>query len=233
VPTLKYAKVRQRKGTPLKPEQVRALAKAFDDEQARVVFLTFVTTGLRKTELCNLRWRDVDLIENRLRVEDSKTETGERSIAVGKMLAEALWQHRRRSAFQGQDERVFCHPELGSEYRMEGKYGYDDALRRAFKTAGIDWPEGFRRCHDLRVTCGTNDAIAGMNPAKLQTKLGHADFRVTQRYVNLAGVVFADEAEALEARLLGAVEPSTDLSEPEATLQTETAWNQAESVSAD
>jgi len=26
-------------------------------------------------------WRDVDLIENRLRAEDSKTETGERSIA--------------------------------------------------------------------------------------------------------------------------------------------------------
>jgi integrase len=208
VPKLKYAKVRQHKGVPLKPEQVRALLKAFDDEQARVAFLTFVTTGLRKSELCGLRWRDVDLIENRLRVEDSKTETGERSIALGKALAETLWQHMRASAFQGEDERVFCHPELGSAYRMEGKYGYAPALRRAFKAAGLDWPEGFRLCHDLRVTCGTNDAMAGMNPAKLQTKLGHRDFRVTQRYVNLAGVVFADEAEALEQRLLGSPESS-------------------------
>jgi hypothetical protein len=71
-----------------------------------------------------------------------------------------------------------------------------------------------------------------MNPAKLQTKLGHRDFRVTQRYVNLAGVVFADEAEALERRLLG-VESSTDLSEPERTLANGSAWNSAESASAD
>lgn len=48
--------------------------------------------------------------------------------------------------------------------------------------------------------------------------LGHADFRATQRYVNLAGVVFADEAAALEARMNGtAVEGSTDLASPEGT----------------
>jgi len=36
--------------------------------------------------------------------------------------------------------------------------------------------------------------------------------------VNLAGVVFADEAAALEARMNGsAVEPSTDLASPEST----------------
>jgi hypothetical protein len=59
-----------------------------------------------------------------------------------------------------------------------------------------------------------------MSPAKLQAKLGHTDFRVPQRYVTLAGVVFADEAAALEARMLGTspLEASTDTSEPENTL---------------
>jgi uncharacterized sporulation protein YeaH/YhbH (DUF444 family) len=38
VPELEYAKVRQRKGVALKPEQVRALTRSFDDEQARVAF---------------------------------------------------------------------------------------------------------------------------------------------------------------------------------------------------
>lgn len=42
----------------------------------RVAFLTFVLTGLRRSELQALQWRDVDLIENRLRVVDSKTDTG-------------------------------------------------------------------------------------------------------------------------------------------------------------
>ena len=78
--TIDYAKVRQHKGVPLKPEQVRVLLRAFDDEQARTAFLTFVLTGVRKSELTALRWRDVDLIDNRLRIADSKTETGERSI---------------------------------------------------------------------------------------------------------------------------------------------------------
>jgi hypothetical protein len=45
-------------------------------------------------------------------------------------------------------------------------------------------------------------------------KAGHATMRTTQTYLHLAGVVFRDEAERLEARLLS-TEPSTRLSEPE------------------
>ena len=60
-----------------------------------------------------LRWRDVDLVDNvpaRAGLEDGG---GMRSIALSPRLAEELWQHRRRSAFQGDDELVFCHPERG------------------------------------------------------------------------------------------------------------------------
>jgi hypothetical protein len=95
-------------------------------------------------------------------------------------------------------------PRCASSYRA---VVFAEALRAAFAKAGIEWPDGFRRCHDLRVTCGTNDVQAGMDNARLQAKLGHSDFRTTQRYINLAGKVFADEAEALERRLMG-VEPS-------------------------
>jgi integrase len=232
-----HPKIRQHKGVVLTPVQVQALLRAFDDPRARTWFLTLLLTGMRKSEAQSLLWRDVWLADPagpRLRVEDSKTEKGERSIAIPSKLAEELFQHRARSAFRGEDERVFCHPELGSRYRMDSPtYGYNAAVRRAFKTAGLEWPEGFRPCHDLRVTCATNDVIAGMHPDKLQAKLGHTDHSVTLRYVNLAGVVFADEAAALERRLFGAVESSTDLGESENTLGVETAWNQAESAPAD
>jgi integrase len=77
-----------------------------------------MVTGVRRFELQALRWRDVDLVENMLRVADSKTEDGIRSIAIPPSLAEALWQHRRRSAYQGDDELVFCHPQRGTEYRV-------------------------------------------------------------------------------------------------------------------
>jgi len=234
VPSTKYCRVRQHKGQPLKPETVRALLRGFEDAQARVVFLTFVMTGIRYAELAALLWKDIDLIENRLRVEDSKTETGERSVALGVTLAEELWQWRRTSNFKGEDERAFCNQNTGGKYRSDT---FKEHLETAFQNAGLEYPEHFRRCHDLRVTCATNDAMAGMNPAKLQAKLGHRDFRVTQRYVNLAGVVFADEAAALEARMLGtgasSVESSTDLTESESTLGVDTAWNRAESAPTD
>jgi hypothetical protein len=53
------------------------------------------------------------------------------------------------------------------------------------------------------VTSITNDAIAGANPVALMTKAGHASMATTRRYLKLAGVVFAEEAAALEERMLG------------------------------
>ena len=40
------------------------------------------------------------------------------------------------------------------------------------------------------------------------TKAGHADMKTTRRYMHLAGVVFREEAEALERRLLGTANQS-------------------------
>jgi integrase len=210
-----YPRSAQRKGIALRPEQVQLLARSFADEQARVAFVTFVLTGVRRSELQALRWRDVDLIENVLRVSDSKTETGVRAIALTPGLHEELWQHRRRSAFKGEDERVFCHAERGTVYRYEW---HKAALEQAFAAAGLEWPERFRPCHDLRVTSITNEAIAGTDPIKLMTRAGHASMATTKRYLKLAGVVFRDEAAALEERLLGAslsTGSHTDLREPQ------------------
>jgi integrase len=190
-------KLPRRRWRILEPVEVARVAKAFTDEQARTVFLTLVLTGVRRSELQALRWRDVDLVDNVLRVRDSKSEDGIRSIALSKTLAEELWQHRRRSRFQGAGELVFCHPERGTKYRAET---FEEALRAALNAAGV---EGHVRAfHDLRHTAITNDAAAGANPVALMTKAGHADMKTTRTYMHMAGVVFRDEAERLEARLL-------------------------------
>jgi integrase len=222
----------KRKGNALRPEEVQALARAFDDEQDRLVFLTLVLTGLRRSELQSLTWSDVDLIDNRLRVVDSKTETGQRSVALPPSLAERLWQRRRSSPYRGDTDRVFCHPDAGSVYRYET---FAEALKRAYKAAELDFPEGMRCMHDLRVTSITNDAIAGANPVALMTKAGHASMSTTRRYLRLAGTVFPEEAEALERRMLGfsSTEPSTRLSEPDPTEEESASLNHAVDAPAD
>jgi integrase len=213
----------------LEPVEVARVAKAFVDEQARAVFLTLVLTGLRRSELQRLRWRDVDFVESVLRVRASKTEEGVRSIALPKTLAEELWQQRRRSNFQGDDELVFCHSERGTIYRAET---FKNALTAALTAAGVD--KRPRPFHDLRHTAITNDAAAGSSPIAVMAKAGHANMATTKRYLHLAGVVFRDEADALERRLLGlSTEPSTDLRAPERTEADLAALSEAEEQAAD
>jgi len=191
-------KARRRSWRILEPIEVARVAKAFKDEQARAVFLTLVLTGVRSGELRAFRWRDVNLVEGVLRVRDSKSEEGVRAIALSPGLQEQLWQHRRRSSFQGDDERVFCHPRTGGPYHPET---FRDALNAALKAAGID--DYVRPFHDLRHTAITNDAASGASPIAVMAKAGHANMATTKRYMHLAGVVFREEAEALERRLLG------------------------------
>jgi integrase len=201
-------RVRQRRWRILKPAEVALVARSFTDEQARCVFLVLVICGLRRHELQQLRWRDLDLIENVLRVVDSKTEDGIRSIAIPPSLADALWQHKRRTRYQGDDELVFHHPERGTIYRAEP---FAKQFRAALKAAGIT--DHMRPFHDLRHTAITNDAASGSSPIAVMTKAGHANMATTKRYLHLAGTVFRDEAEALERRygLALSTDPFTEL----------------------
>ena len=122
--------------------------------------------------------------------------------------------------------------ERGSVYRGEV---FKAALVRAFARAGLEWPQGFRRCHDLRVTAITSDAIAGAHPIALRAKSGHANMSSAEPYLKLAGVVFRAEAEAQARRLLGqpSTESSTRLSEPEPTSDEAASLNGTETARSD
>jgi integrase len=185
------------------------------------VFLTLVLTGLRRSELQALRWADVDLIENVLRVRDSKSEDGRRTIALPGSLAEQLWQWRRTSSYRGDEERVFVSP-AGGVYRAET---FKDALTAALAAAGVE--KRPRPFHDLRHTAITNDAAAGSSPIAVMTKAGHANMATTKRYLHLAGVVFREEADALERRLGLSTEPSTRPAAPDITSEQPAALVQA------
>jgi integrase len=191
-------KTKRRRWRILEPVEVARVLREFEDEQARLMFLTLMLTGMRRFELQGLRWRDVDLVESVVRIRESKSEEGERAIALTPTLAEGFWQQRRRSSFNGDGERVFCHPKRGS---MIGHEWYAAEFRKALKRAGIT--DYVRPFHDARHASLTNGAAAGEAPIALMARAGHRSMATTNLYLHLAGVVFRDEADALEARLLG------------------------------
>jgi integrase len=82
---------------------------------------------------------------------------------------------------------------------------YADTFHAALALAKV---EGYvRPFHDGRHTSITSSAAAGVGPGALQARAGHSDLSTTQRYIDLAGVLFRDEAEAAEARMFGAAIP--------------------------
>lgn len=204
--------------TILSPVQISAVMRTLDElaeeadtdtekawrETAKAMTVTMQYAWLRRGELLGLRWRDVDLSHPdgpRLHVRetwvrgykgDPKTDDGARSISIDGPLAEELWQHRRRSHFAGDDERVFCHPTKGTP--ISGGY-FGAIMKLALSRAGVEEP--MREFHDWRHTGITNAAAAGMSPLAIMRMAGHSDFKTTQRYIDLAGVVFGDEVRRL------------------------------------
>ena len=132
-------------------------------------------------------------------------EAGERTIPLGPWLAEELWQHRRRTAFAGDDERVFCSPTKGTPFDVAR---YARTLKTVLRRAGINGR--VRPFHDMRHTAITNDAASGNSPLSIMKHAGHSDFKTTLRYIDLAGVTFREEAERAERRLLGEAVPSEE-----------------------
>jgi integrase len=206
----------------VKPEEVPVIAAAFTDARARRVFLTLIGTGLRRFEVQGLRWRDVSLVERTLRVEVSKSEEGERVLAIPPRLADELAAQFQESPFKSDDDYVFAHPELGNA--ADFSQWYPREWRKALKAAGIS--DYIRPCHDMRHTALTNLAAVGAGGPKIMAIAGHRSYATTKRYIDLAGVTFPDEMEALEQRMQGArtttsraedaelsTEPSTRLGE--------------------
>ena len=188
----------------LEPVEVARVTKAFTDDRARRVFLTFVLTGLRRSELVALRWGHVNLVEGTLRVVESKSEEGERLIALPLPLVDELASHYAESSYRTDTDYVFGHPKRGSRLGIDW---FREQLDAALVTAGV---EGHVRVHDLRHAALTNLAATGASPIAVMATAGHRSMATTKQYVHLAGVVFRSDADALAERLLGVQDSGTN-----------------------
>ena len=154
----------------------------------RALYLTAAMTGLRQGELLALRWLDVDWRAGRLRVRRTftrgrfgtpKSRRSSRSVPITDRVAGALERYFQRSAYQANEDLVFCHPHTGNPLDAS-------RLRKRFATALA--LAGVRpvRFHDLRHTFGTHCAAVGVPLRTLQEWMGHRDAKTTQIYADYA-----------------------------------------------
>lgn len=91
------------------PEQVRAFLASTADDRLAALWRLAAATGMRRGEVCGLRWSDVDLGAGQLRVaqtlvevnyqlqfSEPKTKAGRRTLALDPATVTALRGHRKR-----------------------------------------------------------------------------------------------------------------------------------------
>ena len=160
-------------------------------------------TGLRRGEVCGLRWRDIDLDTGTLRVANSigireggtyikppKTGHSLRTIPIGEALR-AVLRRRRADQWAERIELVETTAEAFSELyvigRADGSYCNPDVLGRdwAALARALDLRGSEGRApsfHDLRHTFATAAITGeGADVASVSSILGHADISVTLR----------------------------------------------------
>ncbi len=155
------------------------------DERLMPVVVTALNSGMRRAEILNLKWDNVDLVHGFILLD--KTKNGERrEIPINGTLRETLNRLPRRfveiEREDGQKEKelvphVFHDPKTLKPY-IDLKRSFASAL----KTAKI---RDFY-FHDLRHTFASQLVMAGVDLVAVKELLGHKDIKMTLRYAHLA-----------------------------------------------
>ncbi len=167
--------------TPLSSEQLESLLAAAKTSQHprrnESILLFLLDTGLRNTELCSLRLKDVDMTARRCSVEGKGGK--KRTVHFSKHTAKALWGYLRENDHEP-DDPVFV-SERGDALT---RYGLTQLFERLNRTARIT--DVRVSPHSLRHTFAVEFLRAGGNQMTLMRILGHEDLKMTARYVRLA-----------------------------------------------
>ncbi|MDP2932071.1 MAG: site-specific integrase, partial [Chloroflexota bacterium] len=177
----------------LEPENVHIFLDAAHDTPYYVPFYTALYTGLRRSELLGLRWRDIDLDLATLSVvqtlhhvpkkgyvfSEPKTKRSRRLVDLSPSLALLLREHRANQELEKKllghmlmtDDLVFCYP--------DGTPLPPNSVTKAFHKLAKSLGMSRMRLHDLRHTHATIMLSQGVHPKVVSERLGHSSVAIT------------------------------------------------------
>jgi len=179
--TVKGAKREDKEPGILYKEQYKALLyEASDNIRDYAIIMTFLQTGIRLSELVNLRVDDVDFEHRILTVRQGKGKK-DRQIPLVDEAAKALRNYLRyRNTELIVDDDIFFLAKNGTSLNVSSvKY----IVAKYVKKAGIRKKVSV---HTLRHTFGAHKADKHMGIATLQELMGHKKKETTLKYIHLA-----------------------------------------------
>jgi len=177
----------------LDSDGVARLLEASKDTPYYQIFHLAVYTGMRRSELLGLRWRDVDLDmatlsvvqamhhlrDGRVVFEQPKSHKGRRQVALSPAAVLALREHRERQNLEAimagraltSDDLVFSTADGSPLLPNSLTHAFVKTVRRAGLPA--------IRLHDLRHTHASLMLRQGVHPKIVSERLGHATVGIT------------------------------------------------------
>ena len=152
-------------------EECQALINACDPH-LRPIVITALNTGLRKGNVLNLKWSNIDLRNGFILID--MTKNGERlEMPINETLRKTLLDIPRRL-----DGGYVFHDPITDRPYQDVRDSFTSACRRA----------GIRdfHFHDLRHTFASHLIMAGVDLTTVSRLLGHKDIKMTLRYAHLA-----------------------------------------------
>jgi integrase len=155
------------------------------DKRDSAMFALLVDTGLRSSELCDLRVSDLDWDNKMLTVRSGKGGKA-RHVPISRDALKKVWEHLHARGGLADDGFVFVSYRGGSAGEQLTRRGVYKAVSSWCKAAGVTRPQGKIGAHALRHTHGTQYIAQGGDALSLQRNLGHNSLRTASLYVGLA-----------------------------------------------
>ena len=174
----------------LTEEELKRLLSAMDqdsDQNIAKIMKMALFTGMRKGEIFNLMWTDIDFINRLIIIRNPKSGRNEH-IPMNESTYDLLKYH---SFHELNPELVF--PNRFGKKRVDIRKVVD----RIKKRAGL--PKEFRGMHGLRHVFASRLASSGkVDLYRIQNLLTHKSPQMTQRYAHLSNEVLREASEVMD-----------------------------------
>jgi len=151
----------------LNKEEIERLVKV-SSGYLRSMIIIALNTAMRKGEILNLKWNDIDFVEDYIYIKESKSNVM-RKVPMNSVVREALKSIKREGDF------VFCNPKTGNRFRD---------FYRSWKSAREDAGIPDLRFHDLRHSAATLMVMGGIDLVTVKDILGHSNIQMTVKYAH-------------------------------------------------
>jgi integrase len=192
----------QRRSVPpvLEPAEDQLLLTQLENP-FRVMVLLDVTTGLRRSELFALKWKDIDFNNLLIAVKRSiflgvvgacKSETSRQSVPLSLNVAADLWLWKESTRYPEANDWVFASPRRKGKQPLAPDVVPSNIIRSAASRAGIQKRIGW---HTFRHTYSSTLIANGENVKVGQELMRHASSRFTLEVYTQAKATAKREAQ--------------------------------------